>query len=54
MIQPGAGQREFRVFQPRQRDLEYSVAHQGDRFLVLTNLFAENFRLMETPVRSLE
>jgi oligopeptidase B len=41
---------EFRVFQPRQRDLEYHVAHQGDRFLVLTNLFAENFRLMECPV----
>ena len=40
---------EFRVFQPRQRDLEYSVDHQGDRFLVLTNLHARNFRLMECP-----
>ena len=37
---------EFRIFQPRQRDLEYHVEHQGDRFLVLTNLHAPNFRLM--------
>jgi len=37
---------EFRVFQTRQQDVEYHVAHQGDRFLVLTNLFAPNFRLM--------
>ncbi len=41
---------EFRVFQPRQRDLEYHVDHQGDRFLVRTNLFADNFRLMECPL----
>lgn len=38
---------EFRVFQPRQRDVEYDVDHQGDRFLVRTNLHAPNFRLME-------
>jgi len=41
---------EFQVFQPRQRDLEYRIDHQGDRFLVTTNLHAENFRLMECPV----
>ncbi len=41
---------EFRVFQPRQRDLEYDVDHQGDRFLVRTNLHARNFRLMECPL----
>ena len=38
---------EFRVFQSRQREVEYSVSHQGNRFLVLTNLHATNFRLME-------
>ncbi|MCB1184161.1 S9 family peptidase [bacterium] len=38
---------EFRVFQPRQRDVEYHISHQGDRFLVHTNLHAPNFRLME-------
>ena len=40
----------FRVFQPRQRDLEYSIDHQGDRWVIRTNLFARNFRLMECPV----
>jgi oligopeptidase B len=40
----------FRVFQPRQRDLEYSVDHHGDRFLIRTNLHAKNFRLMECPL----
>lgn len=40
----------FRVFQPRERDLEYSLEHQGDRFVVLTNLGARNFRLMECPL----
>ena len=38
---------EFRLFQTRQRDVEYVVSHQGDRFLILTNLHATNFRLME-------
>jgi len=42
---------EFQVFQPRQRDMEYSVSHQGDRFLVLTNLHATNFRLMECGLK---
>ncbi len=39
----------FRVFQPRQKNLEYDIAHQGDRFLILTNYKAKNFRLMESP-----
>jgi len=43
-------QGEFRVVAPRERDVEYSVAHVGDRFIIRTNLDAENFRLMETPV----
>lgn len=36
----------WRIFQPRQRGLEYSVHHDGDRFLIVTNLAAQNFRLM--------
>lgn len=40
----------FRVFQPRRRNLEYHVDHQGDRFLIRTNLDAANFRLMECPL----
>jgi oligopeptidase B len=41
---------EFRVVAPRERNLEYSVSHVGDRFIIRTNLGAENFRLMEAPV----
>lgn len=39
------------VIQPRQANLEYSVAHFGDKFYVLTNHKAKNFRLMETAVK---
>jgi oligopeptidase B len=38
------------VLQPRERGLEYSVEHFGDKFFITTNLEATNFRLMETPV----
>jgi oligopeptidase B len=45
---------EFRVVEPRQEGIEYSVSHHrgtnGDRFYVLTNEDAPNFKLMETPV----
>jgi oligopeptidase B len=40
---------EFKVIQPRERDLEYGVAHHGDYFYILTNWEAKNFRLMRTP-----
>jgi oligopeptidase B len=40
----------FRIFQPRERGLEYSLDHQGDRFVILANLGARNFRLMECPL----
>ncbi|MFA5417876.1 MAG: S9 family peptidase [Bacteroidales bacterium] len=40
---------EFRIFQERTENLEYSIYHQGDRFLVLTNHQALNFQLMQTP-----
>ncbi|MCD6091236.1 MAG: S9 family peptidase, partial [Bacteroidales bacterium] len=39
----------FRLFQKRERDLEYSISHFKDKFYVLTNWDAKNFRLMETP-----
>jgi oligopeptidase B len=41
---------EFRVLQPRERGLEYSIYHFGDHFYILTNLEATNFRLMKTPL----
>jgi oligopeptidase B len=40
----------LRIVASRERDVEYSVSHAGDRFIIKTNLDAENFRLVETPV----
>jgi oligopeptidase B len=41
---------EFRVIQPRERGLEYHVEPYRDRFYILTNDRAKNFRLVETRV----
>ncbi len=43
---------KFTIIQPRERNLEYSVDHYKDKFYIVTNLEAKNFRLMETPVNS--
>ena len=40
----------FTVFQPRIKDVLYRIDHWGDKFLIVTNKDAKNFRLMETPV----
>ncbi len=40
---------EFRMFQPRERDLEYSIEHMDDNWYVKTNLNAKNFRLLKCP-----
>jgi oligopeptidase B len=40
---------DFTIFQPRERGLEHQIDHYQDRFYVLTNLDAQNFRLMVTP-----
>ena len=40
---------DFKVIQPRERNLEYSIDHFGDRFYITTNLEAKNFRLMSCP-----
>jgi len=42
---------EFKVFEARERDLEYGISHFGDHFYVMTNLNgAKNFKLMKTSV----
>ncbi|MDX2194751.1 MAG: S9 family peptidase [Gemmatimonadales bacterium] len=41
---------EPRLVEPRRPGVEYQLAHQGERFLVLTNDGGENFRLCEAPV----
>jgi oligopeptidase B len=40
----------FKVIQPRMKDVLYEVDEQNGKFLIVTNLDAKNFRLMETPV----
>lgn len=41
----------FKVFQPRIKDVLYSVVPLADRFLILTNdEGAQNFKVMETPL----
>lgn len=42
---------EWKILQPRERDLEYSIEHYGNDFYILTNKDkATNFKLMKTPV----
>jgi len=43
---------EFRVVQPREAGIEYSVEHHDERFFITTNDSAPNFRLVQTPVSS--
>jgi oligopeptidase B len=40
----------FKMLQPREKDLEYSVAHYKNKFFIRTNYRAKNFRLMETTI----
>lgn len=42
-------QGEFKLFSPRERGLEYGIAHYGDDFYIITNKDdASNFKLMKT------
>ncbi|MDW7695695.1 S9 family peptidase [Flammeovirgaceae bacterium SG7u.111] len=45
---------EFKILQPREKDHEYSVDHFEDKFYIVTNWEAKNFRLMETSVDATE
>lgn len=49
-IKADAPNEDFQVFQPRCKDLEYSIEHFNDEFLIVTNHQAKNFRLMKTSV----
>jgi oligopeptidase B len=37
----------FKVFQPRMKDVLYDVTDEGNKFIIVTNWNAKNFRLME-------
>jgi oligopeptidase B len=41
---------EFKIIQPREPNLEYSIDHFDKHFYIRTNLDAKNFRLVKTPV----
>ncbi len=41
---------EFRVVEPRRHGIEYGLTHHGDRFYLVTNDEAPNFRLVSAPV----
>jgi oligopeptidase B len=38
------------IARPRTDDVEYAVDHWGDQFVILTNLDAEDFRVMTAPI----
>ena len=40
----------WQVFRPRERGIEYGIEHSRERFLILTNENATNFKLMSAPV----
>ncbi len=40
----------FQVFEPRKRGHEYAIEHLGDRFFIVSNEAALNFKLMETSL----
>lgn len=39
----------FKVFEPRRENFQYQIEHFNDKFYVLTDWNAPNFRLMQTP-----
>lgn len=41
---------DFKVFQPRIKNVLYNVEHLNDKFIIVTNLDALNFRLMGTAL----
>ena len=43
---------EFKIIQPRERGLEYYADELGGDFYILTNMDAENFRLMKAPLKN--
>ncbi len=50
LIPAGDPTAELQLVRPRAPDVEYSIDHWGDRFVVLTNLDAPDFRVMTAPL----
>ncbi|MDZ7605410.1 MAG: S9 family peptidase [Cyclobacteriaceae bacterium] len=50
ILESDAPQGEFRQFTARETDMLYSLEHFQDKFYIVTNWEAKNFRLMETSI----
>ena len=50
MLDASTPDQPFKSFQPRQKDMLYEAIPLDDKFLILTNWNAKNFRLMECPL----
>lgn len=50
MIAADKPEQPFKIFTPRVKDVKYDVTPLDDKFLIVTNWNAQNFRLMETPL----
>jgi oligopeptidase B len=44
----------FKVALPRERDHEYQLEDVGDRFIIRSNWKAQNFRIVEAPIATLQ
>jgi oligopeptidase B len=49
MIDAAKPESAFAVFQPRMKDVLYSITHAGNKFFIRTNRDAKNFKLMQCP-----
>ncbi|SEA93234.1 S9 family peptidase [Pedobacter hartonius] len=49
MIHADQPDAEFKIFQPRTKEVLYTIVPLADKFLIVTNWKAKNFRLMECP-----
>lgn len=50
-IQSDQPNETFKIFQPRMKDVIYDITPLEDKFLVITNKDALNFKVMETPLK---
>ncbi len=41
---------EFKIVEPRRKDIKYTVEHHGDSFYILADDKGRNFRLVKAPV----
>lgn len=50
ILDAGTPDGTFKVFHPREKEMLYNIDHKDDKFYIVTNWNAINFRLMECPL----